>query len=26
VMHSYERNVDGHGWHDGLLMEFVSGR
>ena len=24
VMRSYERDVDGDGWHDGLLMELVS--
>ena len=23
VMRRYERDTDGHGWHDGLLMEFV---
>jgi aminoglycoside 6'-N-acetyltransferase len=23
VMRRYERDSDGHGWHDGLLMEFV---
>jgi aminoglycoside 6'-N-acetyltransferase len=23
VMRSYERDVDGEGWHDGLLMELV---
>jgi RimJ/RimL family protein N-acetyltransferase len=25
VMHAYERDTGGHGWHDGLLMELVSG-
>lgn len=25
VMRSYERDVDGHGWHDALLMELVIG-
>jgi aminoglycoside 6'-N-acetyltransferase len=25
VMRSYERDADGHGWHDGLLMELVAG-
>ncbi len=24
IMHRYERDVDGEGWHDGLLMEFVA--
>jgi aminoglycoside 6'-N-acetyltransferase len=24
IMRSYERNVGGAGWHDGLLMELVS--
>jgi aminoglycoside 6'-N-acetyltransferase len=24
VMRSYERNVDGGGWHDGLLMELLA--
>jgi RimJ/RimL family protein N-acetyltransferase len=24
VMRSYERDVDGEGWHDGLLMELLS--
>jgi aminoglycoside 6'-N-acetyltransferase len=24
VMRSYERDVDGNGWHDGLLMELLS--
>jgi hypothetical protein len=24
VMRSYERDVDGDGWHDGLLMELLS--
>jgi aminoglycoside 6'-N-acetyltransferase len=23
VMHAYERDADGRGWHDGLLMELV---
>jgi len=23
VMRRYERDADGSGWHDGLLMEFV---
>lgn len=23
VMRSYERDADGRGWHDGLLMEYV---
>lgn len=23
VMHRYERDLDGDGWHDGLLMELV---
>ena len=23
VMRRYERDVDGDGWHDGLLMEYV---
>jgi aminoglycoside 6'-N-acetyltransferase len=23
VMRQYERNVDGQGWHDGLMMEYV---
>ena len=23
VLHAYERNADGEGWHDGLLMELV---
>jgi aminoglycoside 6'-N-acetyltransferase len=23
VMHGYERDADGRGWHDGLLMELV---
>jgi aminoglycoside 6'-N-acetyltransferase len=25
VMRSYERDVDGGGWHDGLLMELLAG-
>jgi aminoglycoside 6'-N-acetyltransferase len=25
VMRQYERNTDGSGWHDGLLMEWVAG-
>jgi aminoglycoside 6'-N-acetyltransferase len=25
VMHAYERDTGGAGWHDGLLMELVSG-
>jgi aminoglycoside 6'-N-acetyltransferase len=25
VMRSYERDVDGEGWHDGLLMELLAG-
>jgi aminoglycoside 6'-N-acetyltransferase len=25
VMHRYERDADGRGWHDGLLMELVAG-
>jgi aminoglycoside 6'-N-acetyltransferase len=25
VMRSYERDVDGRGWHDGLLMELLAG-
>jgi aminoglycoside 6'-N-acetyltransferase len=25
VLRAYERDVDGSGWHDGLLMEFVAG-
>jgi aminoglycoside 6'-N-acetyltransferase len=25
VMRSYERDVDGEGWHDGLLMELIVG-
>jgi aminoglycoside 6'-N-acetyltransferase len=25
VMRGYERDADGAGWHDGLLMELVSG-
>jgi RimJ/RimL family protein N-acetyltransferase len=25
VMRTYERDVDGDGWHDGLLMELVAG-
>ena len=25
VMHAYERDHDGRGWHDGLLMEYVAG-
>jgi aminoglycoside 6'-N-acetyltransferase len=25
VMRSYERDADGGGWHDGLLMELLSG-
>jgi aminoglycoside 6'-N-acetyltransferase len=25
VMHAYERDTGGQGWHDGLLMELVSG-
>jgi len=25
VMRQYERDVDGGGWHDGLLMELVAG-
>jgi aminoglycoside 6'-N-acetyltransferase len=25
VMRRYERDVDGAGWHDGLLMELVAG-
>jgi aminoglycoside 6'-N-acetyltransferase len=25
VMHAYERDADGSGWHDGLLMELVIG-
>ncbi len=24
VMRSYERDIDGHGWHDGLLMELIA--
>jgi len=24
-MRSYERDADGDGWHDGLLMELVEG-
>jgi hypothetical protein len=24
VMQRYERDADGEGWHDGLLMEFVA--
>jgi RimJ/RimL family protein N-acetyltransferase len=24
IMRRYERDVDGEGWHDGLLMEFVA--
>ena len=26
VMHEYERDVDGRGWHDGLLMELLAGQ
>ena len=25
VMRNYERDVDGRGWHDGLLMELLAG-
>src|SRR5712691_10868508 len=25
VMRSYERDADGGGWHDGLLMELLAG-
>jgi aminoglycoside 6'-N-acetyltransferase len=25
VMHAYERDAGGEGWHDGLLMELVTG-
>jgi aminoglycoside 6'-N-acetyltransferase len=25
VMRSYERDADGQGWHDGLLMELLAG-
>jgi aminoglycoside 6'-N-acetyltransferase len=25
VMHRYERDTGGSGWHDGLLMEYVAG-
>jgi aminoglycoside 6'-N-acetyltransferase len=25
VMRQYERDGDGHGWHDGLLMELIAG-
>lgn len=25
VMRAYERDVDGEGWHDGLLMELLAG-
>jgi aminoglycoside 6'-N-acetyltransferase len=25
VMRRYERDADGHGWHDGLLMELLAG-
>jgi len=25
IMRSYERDADGDGWHDGLLMELVEG-
>ena len=25
VMRRYERDIDGEGWHDGLLMDFVAG-
>ncbi len=25
VMRRYERDVDGRGWHDGLLMELIAG-
>jgi len=25
VMRQYERDVDGRGWHDGLLMELLAG-
>lgn len=25
VMRSYERDADGRGWHDGLLMELLAG-
>ncbi|MBV9799016.1 MAG: GNAT family N-acetyltransferase [Solirubrobacterales bacterium] len=25
VMRGYERDVDGNGWHDGLLMELLAG-
>jgi aminoglycoside 6'-N-acetyltransferase len=25
IMRSYERDADGRGWHDGLLMELVAG-
>lgn len=24
VMHRYERDADGQGWHDGLLMEYLA--
>ena len=24
IMRSYERDQDGHGWHDGLLMELLA--
>jgi aminoglycoside 6'-N-acetyltransferase len=24
VMHRYERDADGRGWHDGLLMELIA--
>ena len=24
VMRSYERDADGQGWHDGLLMELLA--
>lgn len=24
VLHSYERNADGTGWHDNLLMEYLA--
>ena len=25
IMRSYERDQDGRGWHDGLLMELLAG-
>jgi aminoglycoside 6'-N-acetyltransferase len=24
VLHSYERDADGRGWHDGMLMELIA--